>query len=113
MQAWYARLAQDVFLPNAALLGYLVAFGELLVGIALLLGIFTHFAAFMGVTMNAAFLFAGTVSTNPNMLIVGLVIALAGGVAVGYYGLDYFARPIEQKITQRTRARLVHAPQIS
>jgi thiosulfate dehydrogenase [quinone] large subunit len=40
-----------------------VAFGELLVGIALIVGIFTHFSALMGVIMNLAFLFAG--STRP------------------------------------------------
>ena len=40
---------------------------------------------------------AGTTSTNPNMLVVGMVILLAGGVAVGYYGVDFFARPLEFK----------------
>lgn len=113
VQEWYARLAQDYFLPNAALFSYMVAYGELLVGLALLLGIFTHFSALMGVMMNAAFLFAGTTSTNPNMLIVGMVILLAGGAAVGFYGLDYFLRPIERKLTSRTRARLFPAPQAS
>ena len=101
VQTWYAILVRDVFLPNAALFSYMVAFGELLVGVALILGIFTHFAALMGILMNLAYLFAGTTSTNPNMLVVGMAILLAGGVAVGYYGLDYFARPIEQKVLRR------------
>jgi thiosulfate dehydrogenase (quinone) large subunit len=65
-----------------------VAFGELLVGIALIVGIFTHIAALMGVLMNLAFLLAESTSTNPQLL----MIALVGGVTVGYYGLDYFAR---------------------
>lgn len=107
VQTWYAELVQDVFLPNATLFSYLVAYGELLVGLALILGIFTHFAALMGVLMNLSFLFAGTISTNPNMLVVGLAIALAGGVAAGYYGLDYFARPVEKQLF----ARLVQRPQ--
>src|SRR5918997_6363450 len=34
VQEWYATLARDVFLPNAALMSYMVAFGELVVGIA-------------------------------------------------------------------------------
>ena len=106
VQLWYAQLVQDVFLPNATALSYLVAFGELAVGIALILGIFTHFAALMGVLMNLAYLFAGTTSTNPNLLVVGMVILLAGGASVSYYGLDYFARPIEQKLLARFR----HAP---
>ena len=109
VQTWYAILARDVFLPNALLFSNMVAFGELLVGLALILGIFTHFAALMGILMNLAYLFAGTTSTNPNMLVVGMVILLAGGVAVGYYGLDFFARPIELKMLRR--ANLVPQPQ--
>lgn len=102
VQTWYAVLVQNVFLPNATLFSYLVAYGELLVGIALFLGIFTHFAALMGILMNLSYLFAGTTSTNPQMLVVGMVILLVGGVAVGYYGLDFFARPIEITFLRRT-----------
>jgi thiosulfate dehydrogenase (quinone) large subunit len=98
-------------LPNAATLSYMVAFGELLVGVALILGIFTHFSALMGIVMNLAYLLAGTTSTNPNMLMVGLVTLLAGGVAVGYYSLDFFARPIEIKALRRVH--LVPAPQVA
>lgn len=105
VQTWYAQLAHDVFLPNAVLFSYLVAYGELLVGLALILGIFTHFAALMGVLMNLAFLFAGSTSTNPQLLVVGLAIVLVGGVAVGTYGLDYFVRPMLQELVQRTFQR--------
>lgn len=111
VQEWYATLVRDVFMPNATMFSYLVAYGELLVGIALLLGIFTHFSALMGVLMNLSYLLAGTTSTNPQLLVVGLTIVLAGGVAVGYYGLDYFARPIEAALFRRTRARLFPAAQ--
>jgi thiosulfate dehydrogenase [quinone] large subunit len=109
VQAWYAQLVQDYFLPNATAFSFLVAYGELAIGIALILGIFTRFSAVMGVLMNLAYLFAGTVSTNPNLLVVGLVIALAGGVAVSYYGLDTFARPFELKLLRR--AHLIPEPQ--
>jgi thiosulfate dehydrogenase [quinone] large subunit len=108
VQEWYAYLVRDVFMPNATVFSYLVAYGELLVGIALILGIFTHFSALMGIVMNLSYLLAGTTSTNPNMLVVGLVILLAGGVAVGYYGLDFFARPFEIKVLRR--AHLVPQP---
>jgi thiosulfate dehydrogenase (quinone) large subunit len=109
VQQWYAELVQNVFLPNATLFSYLVAYGELLVGVALILGIFTHFSALVGVLLNLSFLFAGATSTNPQMLVVGMVILLVGGVAVGYYGLDYFARPIERKLL--VRAHLLPQPQ--
>lgn len=111
VQLWYARLAQDVFLPNATFFSYLVAYGEVLVGIALILGIFTHFSALMGVVMNLAYLFAGTTSTNPQLLVVGLTIVLVGGVAVGYYGLDFFARPIERTLLKRVTLRKALVPQ--
>jgi thiosulfate dehydrogenase [quinone] large subunit len=62
------------------------------------------------VLMNLSYLFAGTTSTNPQMLVVGLVIVLAGGVAVGYYGFDYFARPIEIKVARQARGRFIEAP---
>jgi thiosulfate dehydrogenase (quinone) large subunit len=111
VQDWYAILVRDYFLPNAVAFSYLVAFGELLVGIALIVGLFTHFAALMGVLMNLAFLFAGTTSTNPQMLVVALTIVLAGGIAVGYYGLDYFARPIEDTLFKKTLGRFRPNPQ--
>ena len=110
VQTWYAELVQNVFLPNATVFSYLVAYGELLVGIALIVGLFTHFAALMGVVMNLAYLFAGTTSTNPQLLVVGLTIVLVGGVAVGFYGLDYFARPFERKLLER--AHIGPAPQL-
>src|SRR5256885_6431367 len=40
VQTWYAYLVQNVFMPNATAFSYLVAFGELLVGVALIVGIF-------------------------------------------------------------------------
>ncbi|HEU4325923.1 MAG TPA: DoxX family protein [Roseiflexaceae bacterium] len=111
VQEWYATLVRDFFLPNATIFGYLVAYGEFLVGLALILGIFTRFAAVMGVVMNLSYLFAGAISNNPQMLVVGLLIAVGGGVAVGYYGLDYFARPITQKVQERTFGKLLPRPQ--
>jgi thiosulfate dehydrogenase [quinone] large subunit len=107
VQLWYAQLAQNVFLPNAVVFSYMVSVGELLVGIALIVGLFTRFAALMGVIMNLAYLFAGTTSTNPQMLVVGLTIVLVGGIVVSYYGLDTFVRPIEEKLYRR----IIHAPQ--
>ena len=109
VQAWYAQLAQDYFVPNAAVFSYLVAYGDLLVSIALIVGIFTHFAALMGILMNLAYLFAGTTSTNPNLLVVERIILLAGGVVMGSCGLDFFARPIKLKLLRR--AHLVPKPQ--
>ena len=89
---WYAWLIERIFLPNAALMSHLVAFGEVLVGLALILGFLTGASAFLGGVMNASFLLAGTVSTNPVMFILATWLVLAWRVA-GYYGLDFYVLP--------------------
>lgn len=87
VQGWYAWFIQNVAMPNAALFSYLVAYGELFVGIALILGLFTGVAAFFGGFLNANFLLAGTVSTNPVLFILATWLVLGWRVA-GYWGLD-------------------------
>lgn len=90
---WYASFLQNVVLPNAALWSYMVAFGELLVGLGLIVGLFTGIAAFFGGMMNANYLLAGTVSSNPILFILATWLVLAWRVA-GYYGLDRWALPM-------------------
>ena len=92
VQGWYAWLIEHVFLPNAAAMSYLVAFGEVLVGAALIVGLLTGVSAFFGGVMNASYLLAGTVSTNPVLFILATWLVLAWRVA-GYYGLDFFVLP--------------------
>ena len=92
VQGWYAGLVQNVFLPNATLFANMVAIGETLVGVALILGVFTKFSAAMGATMNLAFLAAGVSSSNPQMLVFQVAMVF-GGAGVAYYGLDHFVLP--------------------
>lgn len=89
VQGWYAAFVQNFALPHAAGFSYLVAYGELLVGIALILGIFTGIAAFFGSFMNMNYLLAGTVSTNPILFLLELFLILAWRVA-GWYGVDRY-----------------------
>ncbi|HSH01937.1 MAG TPA: DoxX family membrane protein [Anaerolineae bacterium] len=70
----------------------LVAYGEVLIGIALILGLFTGIAAFAGGFMNWNFMMAGSASTNPMLFVVALGLVMAWKVA-GFIGLDYFALP--------------------
>lgn len=92
VQGWWAVFLEQVALPNAGLFSFLVMWGEILVGIALILGVFTNFAALMGITMNFAFLFSGTVSTNAQMVLLTVFILVAGANA-GRYGLDRWVMP--------------------
>ncbi len=89
---WYGWLIEHVFLPNAFILSHLVAFGEVLIGAALIAGFLTGITAFLGGLMNASFLLAGTLSSNPTMFFLATWLVLAWRVA-GYYGLDYFVLP--------------------
>src|SRR4051794_4137785 len=112
VQYWYAALAQNVFLPNAALFSYLMAFGELFVGIALIVGLFTRFSAVVSVVMALALFLAGATSTLPQLLTFGLAIALVGTTA-GRFGLDYFARPVEATLLGRIHTRQAPEPHVA
>ena len=92
VQGWWAAFLEAVALPNAELFTFVVMWGEILVGAALILGIFTNFAALMGMTLNFAFLFSGTVSTNAQMVLLTVFLVVAGYNA-GRYGLDRWVLP--------------------
>ena len=105
---WYHNLAEQFLLPNAELFGILVSYGEVLVGVALVLGFLTRLAALGGVTMNLAFLWAGTTSTNPPMLLLGVALVLFGSEA-GRLGLDYWVIPRAAAWLSRGVARALPA----
>jgi thiosulfate dehydrogenase [quinone] large subunit len=92
VQGWYAGFLQNAVLPNVSTWSYLVAWGEFLVGIALILGIFTGIAAFFGSFMNVNYLMAGTVSTNPILFVIATWLVLAWKTA-GWIGLDRWILP--------------------
>jgi len=54
---FFRPFLEGVVLPNAGLFAFLVAWGELLVGIALVIGLATRYAAVAGALMVAAFWF--------------------------------------------------------
>jgi thiosulfate dehydrogenase [quinone] large subunit len=93
VQSWYGAFLQNLVLPNAALFSYIVSFGEALVGIGLILGIFTGVAAFFGGFMNVNYLMAGTVSTNPFLFVFATWLVLAWKTA-GWLGLDHWILPM-------------------
>src|SRR5574337_934976 len=90
---WYRSFLQYLLDIHAyTWFAKLVAYGELLVGIALVVGAFVGIAAFFGGLMNWNFMMAGTASTNPVLFSVAIVLILAWKVA-GYYGLDNYLLP--------------------
>lgn len=92
VQGWWADFLQHFALPHAELFSFLVQWGEILVGLGLILGGLTKTAAFFGIIMNLSFLLSGTVSTNPNMIILAMFI-LVSGYNAGRIGLDGYVFP--------------------
>ena len=86
---WYAWFLTHVVLPNVNIWSHAIAYGEVAVGVGLVLGALTFFAALFGFFMNLNYLLSGTVSINPQMLVLSLIIMLAYRTA-GYIGLDYW-----------------------
>ncbi|HET7702558.1 MAG TPA: TQO small subunit DoxD [Candidatus Limnocylindrales bacterium] len=71
----------------------LVVFGEIAVGLGLLVGALTGVAAFFGALMNMSFLLAGSASTNPILFTMAIGLMLGWKVA-GYYGIDRYLLPM-------------------
>jgi len=71
----------------------LVVSGELLVGLALILGAFVGVAAFFGGFMNWNFMMAGSASINPLLFLLSIFLVLAWRNA-GWWGLDRWLLPL-------------------
>jgi thiosulfate dehydrogenase (quinone) large subunit len=93
VQGWYADFLKNVVAPNAGFWAFLISFGEVAVGVGLIVGLLTGIAAFFGLFMNLNFLLAGTVSVNPILGVLGIFIVLAWRIA-GYYGVDRWLLPL-------------------
>jgi thiosulfate dehydrogenase [quinone] large subunit len=90
---WYRVFIQSL-LDSGSYIWFakLVVAGELLIGIALILGLFTGIAAFFGGFMNWNFMMAGSASTNPMLFILAILLIL-GWKVVGWWGLDRWVLP--------------------
>jgi thiosulfate dehydrogenase [quinone] large subunit len=90
---WYRDFLQFLLDHNTyTWFGKLIAYGELLVGICLIVGLFTGIAALGGALMNFSFMLAGAASTNPVLFLIAILLIMAWKVA-GHWGLDRWALP--------------------
>lgn len=87
---WYRGFIQGMLDAEAYIwFSKLVLFGEIVIGIALILGAFVGIAAFFGGFMNWNFVMAGTASTNALLGLAAILLILAWKTA-GWYGLDRY-----------------------
>ena len=90
---WYREFLQYM-LDNEWYIWFakIVAVGEVLVGLGLIVGALVGIAAFFGALMNFNFLLAGTASTNPVLFSLG-VLLIVGWKVAGHLGLDRWLLP--------------------
>lgn len=77
---------------NTSFFDFVVPWGQIFIGLALILGAFTLTAATFGLLMNLSFLLAGVISENPTFLLIQVLILVAGFNA-GRLGLDFWIVP--------------------
>jgi thiosulfate dehydrogenase [quinone] large subunit len=91
---WYRDFIQFLLDRGVSgLFSWIIAVGEVSVGIALIIGVFTGFAALGGAFLNMNFLLAGSASTNPVLFLLAILLLLAWKVA-GYIGVDRWVLPL-------------------
>jgi thiosulfate dehydrogenase (quinone) large subunit len=71
---------------------WVIALGEVTVGVLLIIGAFTGLAALAGASLNFNFMLAGSASTNPVMFILAILI-LFGWKVAGWMGVDRWLLP--------------------
>lgn len=98
----FTSFMKNVALPHVGLFNTIVPWGELLVGLGLILGTLTTAAMFFGLLMNFMYTFAGTVSTNPWLIMFGAIILFAGYNA-GRFGGDYWVIPWLRKYMKASK----------
>ncbi|MGE5672334.1 MAG: DoxX family protein [Mycobacterium leprae] len=100
VQPWFAAIVKSAFLPSVGLFNFLVPWGELLTGIALIIGFASSFALVMALLMNYAYMFSGSTSTNVQLSLLEVILLAVGGAYVGFLGVDYWFRPVWRKLVK-------------
>jgi thiosulfate dehydrogenase (quinone) large subunit len=90
---WYLNFIEGLYNSGSyTWFAPLVAWGEVLVGLGLMVGAFVGIAAFFGALLNFNFIMAGAASTNGLLFLLAVLLMLAWKVA-GYIGLDAYLLP--------------------
>ena len=91
---WYRDFLTFLLNNNAhTWFAKVIVYGEILVGVGIIVGGLVGIAAFFGALMNMSFMLAGTASTNPVLFFLAILLMLGWQVA-GYYGVDRYLLPM-------------------
>lgn len=103
VQDWWAVFLKHAALPGVKWFNVIIPLGEFLVGLGLILGSLTVFAALMGLVMNSAFLFSGSISINGQLLLLEFLIILSAANS-GKIGIDRWLMPyLQNKFTRKAK----------
>jgi thiosulfate dehydrogenase (quinone) large subunit len=109
---WWAGFLHNFVIPNASWIARFIAVSECLIGIALILGLFTGAAALAGLSLNVIYMFTGSAGVNPMYAILSVLLVLAWRNA-GWCGVDrfIFGSPWwRENVTERLRRSFHRAP---
>ncbi|MCX5825517.1 MAG: DoxX family protein [Deltaproteobacteria bacterium] len=93
--SWYRSFLITIVNPHHVLFGYLITWGEIMVGLCLLLGIFTRFSSFIGLFIVLNFFFGpgmakgGASFAQQQTFLVTLVVFILSNPGQTF-GLDRF-----------------------
>lgn len=90
--SWYVNFLEWIRDTAHPVVGPAVAIGEVVLGLALIVGAFVGIAAFLGAVLNFSFVFAGSAGVNPAMILISGLLILAWRNA-GWIGLDRWLLP--------------------
>jgi thiosulfate dehydrogenase [quinone] large subunit len=93
---WYRDFLLNVAIPHAPVFAWLTAFGEVCVGLALVLGVFTEFAAGIGLLLTLSYALAtfhlGMAQQGFHLVLATCMVAFMSGHAGLVWGLDGILR---------------------
>ena len=113
---WWAGVLHNFVVPYASWIGQFISISELLIGIGLVLGLLTGYAAFAGLLLNLVYMFTGSAGVNPAYAALAVLLVLAWRNA-GWIGLDrlvlrntWASRHVGSVVGRHTRRRIITAP---
>jgi thiosulfate dehydrogenase [quinone] large subunit len=86
---WWAAFLHNFVVPNASWIGQFISIAELLIGLGLLLGFLTGYAALAGLALNLIYMFTRSAGVNPAYAVLSVFLVRAWRNA-GWIGLDRF-----------------------